>query len=387
MARIKIGYILTPIEFGGSERVNLSFLKNIDRDKYDICPVLLIRPWENKNLFIEELKKENYRIYQVPVAIRPRSAGRDYFRFIRCYRIVHSFLSKGSFDLVHTHGYFADTVGILAAKMLGIPNISTCHGFIVNDINLKLYNSLDRIILRLADKIIAVSDQIKEDLARSGIKKSRLITIQNAVNITYSDYSFTENRQEKRKLLNLCEGEFVVGYIGRLSEEKGVRHLIKACSLLDDSRFSVKLVLLGTGPQRQELESIVKKKKMEGKTFFAGFQNDIEKWLPVFDIFVLPSLTEGTPMALLEAMSTGIPVIASRVGGVPNIVSHGVNGFLFEAGNSLELVQLIKVLYDNPCLRNKMSAEAVNLVKKNHDVNNWCKVIQQQYELIAQTAS
>ncbi|MGD0886018.1 MAG: glycosyltransferase [Thermodesulfovibrionales bacterium] len=380
MSKYKVAYILTPIEFGGAEKVSLTFLKNVDRDKYTIAPVLLIRPWEKDNFFIQTLEKENYPLYKIPVAVRHRSEGRDYFRVIRCYRMIHSFLRKGSFDLVHTHGYFADIVGIPAAKILGIPHISTCHGFISNDRNLRLYNWLDRIALRFATKIIAVSEGIENDLIRSGIDRSRIVTIQNAVNGEYSDESAMRNRREKRNLLNLSDKDFVAGYVGRLSEEKGIKYLVEAISMLSTyEEIPLKLLIIGEGPKRKDLEDFAKEKNLEQRVFFIGFQSDVENWLPAMDVFVLPSLTEGTPMSLLEAMAYGIPVVASAVGGVPQVIDSGQDGMIVAPGVSREIKDAIYLLYKNIDLRNSVAREAQKKIEANYSVVDWIKKIEAEY--------
>jgi len=102
----KIAYILTPVEYGGSEKVNLVFLKNVNRERYDVHPIILIRPWENDNTFVKALNDMGYASRVIPVAKRPVSEGRDYFRVLRCLSILHGILSKEKFDIVHTHGYF-----------------------------------------------------------------------------------------------------------------------------------------------------------------------------------------------------------------------------------------------------------------------------------------
>ena len=314
MSICKIAYILTPIDFGGAERVNLNFLKNVDRNRFQIAPIILIRPWEEDNFFIQELKKINYPIYKVPVAIRPRIEGKDYFRVIRCYRIIHSILKNNSFDLVHTHGYFADIIGIPVAKKLGIPNISTYHGFITDGRKLGIYNILNHLVLKLSNNIIAVSEEIRNILIKKGIKRKKIKVILNAVPINSNNKILAQYRKEKRKFLNVNEKEFVIGYIGRLSEEKGIKYLLEAISILNLD-IPVKALIIGEGPQRKDLEDLVKERGIEEKVIFTGFQKDTENWLSVLDVFVLPSLTEGTPMALLEAMAFGGLVVASQVCG------------------------------------------------------------------------
>jgi glycosyltransferase involved in cell wall biosynthesis len=376
----RIGYILSPIEFGGSERVNIAFLRNVDRNRFDICPILLIRPWEKKNFFVTQLEALNYRSHKIPVAIRPRNQGRDYLRFFRCLKMLYDILSKGSFHLVHSHGYFADIIGTPVCKILRIPHISTCHGFISNDRNLKLYNFLDRFSLRFCDKVIAVSEGIKKDLVEKGINKSKIFVIQNAVQNSYNPDNFFESRLNKRKLIRMEENEYVVGYVGRLSDEKGLEYLIGAGLMLKERGEAFKILIIGDGPKRKELEDLVKEKDIQREVIFAGFQADVETWFPVIDVFVLPSLTEGTPMALLEVMATGIPAIATSVGGVPNIIEDGVNGILTDPADSKKLADKILTLAHNLSLSKKIAQSALSTIEKQYSVYNWCRKIEGQYD-------
>jgi glycosyltransferase involved in cell wall biosynthesis len=354
-------------------------LRNVDRRIFDVHPILLLRPWEKKNVFIEKLKTENYPLYKVPVAIKPRTEGRDYFRVIRCYRMIHSILKKGFFDLIHTHGYFADIIGIPAAKRLGIPSVSTCHGFISNDLNLNVYNKLDRFALRFANKIIAVSDDVKLNLIRGGIRESEISVIQNAVNGNDCDEIHAQDRQTERRPLRVAKREFVIGYVGRLSEEKGIKYLIEASSLLKEADVPIKTVIVGEGPSRRDLEALVRERKLEEKVFFAGFQAEVESWLRSFDVFILPSLTEGTPMALLEAMACGIPAVASAVGGVPQVIDSRKNGILVSPGKPEEIKNAVHLLYKDEALRTDISAAAQDTIKAEYNVNDWISRLETVY--------
>jgi len=381
---IKIAYILTPIDFGGAEKVNLTFLRNIDRNRFDIHPIFLVRPWEKDNYFISQIESANYSNCTIPVAIKPPNEGRDYFRITRSIWYLYLILSKGSFDLVHTHGYFADIIAMPVCKFLGIHHIATCHGFISNDRKLDIYMKLDKLMLRFVDNIIAVSTEIKNILVRSGIDESHINVIQNAVPNLYQIDSIAECRTEKRKKYSIGEEETLIGYVGRLSKEKGVRYLIEAASLLKRKVKTFKLIIIGEGPEKKELEYLTRSKGLEQYIIFAGFQRDIEKWLPALDLFILPSLTEGTPMALLEAMSMGIPVIATSVGGVPMIVKSGVNGLLVAPADSKELGLNILTLINNPDLRCKVATNGIRTIKERFDIKEWCDKIERQYDELLQ---
>lgn len=378
MQPYRIAYIFTPTEFGGAERVNITFLNNVDRNLFTLYPVVFIRPWEKENVVLRELEKAEYACYEVPVAQKPRAEGRDYFRLIRSYARVHSFLRTGAFDIVHTHGYLADILGIAAAKTLGIPAIATSHGFIPSTLKFKIYIWFDCLSLRHADRIIAVSEGVKQTLMANGIPESRVALIQNAVNQMHSNGSGELLRAKKRAELGISSSEFVVGYVGRLSEEKGVRYLIHAGALASRSGIPVRLIIIGDGPQRPELEEFASR-TCSGDVLFTGFQSNIESWFPTMDAFVLPSLTEGTPISLLEAMASGVPVLSTAVGGVPQVIESGKNGILVNPAAAAEISSGLQSLYHDAALRNRMIQAAKDTICKKYDVHHWARRIEAQY--------
>ncbi len=375
----KVGLILTPVEFGGAEKVSLTLLKHINREEFSLRPIVLNRPWEEENFFLKGLETEGYDYVTIPVALYERSERRDYLRVMRCLKVLWSIAKRERFDLIHTNGYFADIIAVPVARILGMPTISTCHGFISNDTKLGIYNSLDRTALRFAHKIIAVSKDIKELLVKVGIKDSIVEVIQNSVAIENDPMILSRSRKQIRSILNLEENEFVLGYVGRLSEEKGIRFLIEAMLLLNEADVPARLLLIGDGPQRLQLERLTEEKSLKKQVIFAGFQSQIEKWLPALDVFVLPSLTEGTPMAMLEAMAQGLPVIASSVGGIPSIIRSGHNGILIQSANAKETAQAICDLRGNQVLRVNLGSEAKKTVQEKFNVADWARKIEAVY--------
>ena len=377
MEKLKIAYILTPVEFAGAERVNLTFLKSVNRDKFDIHPLLLTRPWEkDDNIFINELRREKYAFDEIPVA---KNEGRDYFRIARCFKIVYSLFKKNDYDLIHTHGYFADIVGIPMARLFRLPSISTCHGFIFNSWKYRLYNNLDFLALRLCDRVMAVSEGIKTDLVKHGVNQSCISMIQNAVESCYTDESAIQNRAEKRRLFSIKEHEMLLGFTGRLSQEKGLRYLIEACFLLNQAGLPTKVLIIGDGPQRNELEKLASSKNLCHQVLFVGFQKDVHNWLPALDAFVLPSVTEGTPMSLLEAMSWGLPVVASDVGGIPQIIDSEKNGVLVPPRQPEKIKEAIYRLYINKDFRKSIGLEARKTVESKYGIRNWLYKIESEY--------
>ena len=377
---INVAFILTPIDFGGAERVSLNLLKAYDRKKYNILVILLIRPWEEKTFFAIEIEKLNIKYLTIPVAIRPLENGNDYFRILRCYRILFSIFKKGEFDIIHTNGYFADIIGIPLSKLFRIPHVSTCHGYINNDIKLRLYNFIDIFLLKFSDQIISVSDGIKDILISWGITANKITTIPNAVILPdLTDRQIRDRRTSARKGYNINDEEIVIGYIGRFSEEKGLKFLLQAVITLNEQTLPIKIMLIGDGSERENLELISRKYGVAQHIIFTGFQQDVVSLLPALDIFILPSLTEGTPMAVLEAMSYGLPVIASRIGGIPDIITHNIDGILIYPGESKHIVEAILHLIKEPEIRKKLSINAKQKIKNFYGAKSWWNKIDNFY--------
>lgn len=376
---MKVALILTPVEYGGAEKVNIDYLGSIDRAVFDIHPIVLIRPWEDQNLFIDYLNEYNYKYSTIPVAKKSIKQGRDYFRIIRTIYLLHKILSHEKYDIVHTHGYFADIIGSIVSHANKIPHIATCHGFISNDKYLKVYNIIDKYTLRYCDKIIAVSDPIKSELVNCGVHSGNIITIQNATRINLEEDNIFQYRNEKRKELSIGYNDYVIGYVGRLSEEKGLEYLLQAVYKIKRRMNNCKVIIMGDGPRKKDLEILCTNLGLMNNIIFTGFVDNVEQWYPALDVFVLPSLTEGTPLVILEAMQCGVPVIATMVGGIPDVIRTGENGIVIKPRCSEDIESAIIKLIEHEKMRGNIIEKAKETVKEKYSVNKWIRMIEAEY--------
>ena len=237
------------------------------------------------------------------------------------WRLARMLRDKGV-TAVHTHSLDAMLYGGLAAKLAGIPNrIHTQH-----NTQLRAYSLRDRIKFRIASRlfstIAAVSAETARELLAHGVDAHKLSLIPNGIDA--SAFSAV------RKPLN---GTPRIGCVARLSSEKGVEHLIEAFVGVRKHFPNAQLAIAGQGPLQGTLEARARALDLNGSVEFLGFRSDIAPFLRSLDLFVLPSLTEGIPLALLEAMATGLPVVATAVGGVPEVIEDGVSGVLVPHGN------------------------------------------------------
>jgi glycosyltransferase involved in cell wall biosynthesis len=375
----KIAYILTPVDFGGAEQVSLSFLRQYKQQDIRIYPILLCRPWEMENHFRQELQRDGIAYAVVPTRIRPREEGGDYFRLIRCGVSLYGLLKKGRYDLVHTNGYFADIIGLIVAKLLGVPIVTTCHGFISNTLKFRFYNFLDINALKFMNEIITVSEKLENELIAGGIVKDKINIVQNAV-LLADDYGWKKRQRRLiREQYGIQDNEFLFGYVGRLSVEKGIEYLMKAGVMLLEKDIPLRILVIGDGPQADEIYEFVRENALEDTVIFAGFQKNVVDILPAFDVFVLPSLTEGTSMALLEAMACGLPIIATAVGGTPKVVDSHKNGLLVPPASPQAIVDAAQQLYADTGFRKKIGDAALRTIESDFSITRWLEKINSIY--------
>ena len=369
---LRVALLATAVEFGGIDRVLANLVRGMDAD-VELLPILYTRRDTVKHRLFDILAELDVRFDKIYVD----ASRRRYPTPLR--DLLHTLASvRGRrVDLIHSHGYRADVFGVVAAKMLGLPIVSTCHGYVATDRRLGLYNRLDLVALRRFDRVIAVSDQLRTELIGHGVDPRRVQTVVNAIG---DDRRPDRDRLriEVRLRHGIASHEILFGFVGRLGQEKGLAYLVDALASLGDGR--IKLLLVGDGPQRTSLQDAVLRAGVGDKVLFVGFQDDPGGWYPAMDIFVLPSLTEGTPMVLLEAMSSGLPVIATAVGGMPSIVTDLDNGLLIPPADATRLARAMSALATDHGLRCALAGRARVSVLEKFDVRAWIHTMRDVYE-------
>ena len=376
----KIACVLTSAEYGGLESVCLCLMRSYNRQRYEIIPIVLVRPEDSENSFVRTLNKCRFKYVTINLAGIVRSKIEHGMAILRCFYELYRIVRKNNFDLIHSNGALSDLLSIPVSKLLGIPCISTCHGFTVSKSITQ--HRVGLFMLKFCRRIIAVSEEIFKELVKSRIDESRIVVITNAIQAVSEGNNIEEERLRKRSLLHIGLDEFVIGYVGRLSVEKGLKDLIEAGALLKQKDSGFRVLIIGDGPEREELKRLTISRGLEKEVIFTGFLSDIEEWLPVLDSFALTSHTEGTPMALLEAMSMGLPIVATAVGGIPNIIQDGKNGLLVKPEDYKDLSEKISMLKNDLKLRNMLATEALNTIKIHYNVNDWVRKIENEYDAL-----
>jgi glycosyltransferase involved in cell wall biosynthesis len=266
----------------------------------------------------------------------------DFPRIRACIREVAAQLHECSADVLVTHGYKSNLFGRPAARKAGVPIVSVSRGWTGENLKIRCYEALDRFHLRFMDRVVCVSSGQAERVRKSGVTEAKMRIIRNGARLGAFE---TPDPAGKGRLRVLAGGDGpIVLAAGRLSAEKGFRVLVEAARLLANVRF----VICGEGAERASLEQQIDALALQGHVRLAGFRDDLDSLIPFADLVVLPSFTEGLPNVALEAGAAGIPVVATAVGGTPEVVRDGVTGFLVPPGDPRALSQRVIDLLQHP---------------------------------------
>lgn len=277
-------------------------------------------------------------------------------------------LTNKNVDIIHAHGLKANLVGIIAARLSRKGKvIYTMHGGVsfskAQPGKAKLYAALERILVRYNTKIITVSDILQKELhKRTQGKHGDIVTIHAGLKEDRLK-SNSNNLETIRHNFHIPANAMIIGTIARLAPQKGLCYLIKAMKQILYHEPDTILLIAGDGPLRNSLENLVKKENIHPHVCFLGFVQDIGSLLGLIHVFVLPSWTEGFPITILEALLAEKAVVATKVGGIPEIIQHEVNGLLIEPRNPDALASSILNLLKNSKLRKRLGTTGKHIVK------------------------
>ncbi len=367
MKRLSIAHVLSSFGMGGQERVALDLARRQRASGHRVFALSLAEPPEGP---IAEL----FRAADVQTETVPRRGPS--FDPTLAVRVAKS-LTKVGVDVVHTHNPQALVYGAPAAKLAGTACVHTKHG--VNpDPSRRMW--LRRAASRLVDAYVAVTPSLARiAMANHECDPTRLHVVPNGIDTKRFALDL-EARLRVRAELGIPETAWVVGTVGRLAPEKNQGLLIDAMSPMLDPRRH--LVIAGDGPDREALLARAKTTLRPELVHFTGARSDVEALLSAFDVFALTSNSEGLPLVLLEAMAEGLPVVATRVGGVPDLVEHGKTGFLVPPADCTALVSQLVWLSTRPQSALDAATSARGHVLERHSLEHMSADYEALYERV-----
>ena len=360
----KILYVITKSNFGGAQRQVFDLATGLSKEKFEVAVAL-----GGKGLLKEKLDAAGIRTISVETLGRDVKIFSDLISFFKIFQII----KKEKPDIVHTHSPKAGGLSLFAVFVLNLflklkatgsyklKAIYTSHGWTFRENRGGLWQILVRLaswlIVALSDKTIVVSEDDKRETSDFLGVKEKIVCIQNGI----GTINFLEKVTARKKILPNQEkltDTFWFGAIAELHKNKGLNFAIEAM----DKNLPAILVIIGEGEERKNLEKLIMERGLSEKVFLAGQVDNAATFLKAFDVFLLPSLKEGMPYSVLEAGVAGRPMIASAVGGLPEIISDMESGILVQTGRPAEIKKAMEFLLNNPERRAVFGAALQNVV-------------------------
>jgi glycosyltransferase involved in cell wall biosynthesis len=295
-----------------------------------------------------EQLRHKARAWQAPLISVPDRGPWD-------WRVVSALLRvcrRNRVRIWHGHDYKSNALGLLLRRFWPMRLVTTVHGWVKHTRRTPLYYRIDRFCLPRYEKVICVSPDLEQECRAVGAPPDRCLLIENAIDV--AEFARRREVAEARSLQGMPAGRLVVGAVGRLSPEKGFDLLIRAADHLLRQGIDLELLIVGDGDEQPRLQELVDQLGRGDRVRLLGYRADLRGLYEAMDVFALSSLREGLPNVVLEAMALEVPVLATRIAGLPRLITDGTNGLLVEPGSVEELSAALGRLLNDADLRRRL---------------------------------
>ncbi len=342
--RLTVLHTEASLGFGGQERRILRELEGLDPMRFR--GLLLCQPGSRLGHVTEERK--------IPTIWFKMRSAFDPVAFVKILQL----LKRERVDIIHAHSSRDAWLAGAAGKLLGVPVFRTRH--------LLTPIGGPYVYARLTDRVLTVSEDVRRYLISAGVPGEKIIAVPTGIDLKRFDPARTD-LADMRARFHLSRDAYVIGLVAVLRKAKGHRFLLQAVKRLVPEFPQVKLLIAGTGPQEQNINNLIRELGLEAQVLMLGQQDDIPSLLKALDVFVLPAQEEALGTALIEATAMGVPVIATRIGGIPEVL--GEAGLLFESEGVDALVNHLRTLIRSPELAARLRVQGAARARELYDEN------------------
>jgi len=371
--RIRVLHFICSTGFYGAEKWILALANNLDRADIDSELVVTLEA-ENQDL---QLTRE-FRALELPAHELSMSGRFDY----RVIRSLVKLIRERNIDVIHTHGYKSDIIGVVAARIAGVKSMSTPHGFEeTDDWKLNQFIRLGCWSMKYFDLIVPLSVELCNDVRKYRVPEKKIVYIRNGVDLSAINF---RTPAEARINSDQSENSRTIGFIGQLIGRKNVADLLDVFDRVASNHPHVNLVLLGDGDARAEYEKHAAGLNSVRRIQFKGFMSNPLEHLSGFDLFVMTSTLEGIPRCLMEAMAMGVPVAAYDIPGIDQLVEHNKTGLLAPLGNKEMLEKCWNELLWDVEMANDIAISAADRINEKFSASRMAREYTVLYNQVTQ---
>jgi L-malate glycosyltransferase len=365
-APAKVLWLIKGLGIGGAERLLTLAAPHVNRDRFEYQAAFLL-PW--KGALVEDLEK---------AGIRTRCLNHRSPFDLRVIGRIARLVREEKIDLLHLHLPYSGVVGRIAARLMGVPCVVYTEHNLQNRYHL-LTRLANQATLRLCDLTIAVSDEVRDSLLRSPLSwGASVVAIPNGVDV--------EALQKAARIPPGVREEFgipadrpIVGAVTVFRPQKRLDVWLQAARAIAHAQPRSTFFLVGDGLNLHELQGLAGRLGLGDRVIFTGLRRDAARLMAAFDVFMMSSIYEGLPVAALEAMALGRPIVATRVGGLPGLVQDGRHGFLVDAGDPAALAEKVVFLLEHPPLRRAMGEASAARIRESFSIQHMVRRTEQAY--------
>lgn len=374
MQKINLLYVITKLELGGAQKQLLSIISHLDKERFNLFLFTA-----KEGLLLEDASSLNGLTLIKSSSLERRiNPLKDFLALIEIYR----FIKKNKIDIVHTHSSKAGIVGRLAAGLAKVKFIiHTVHGWSFNDYQPNfmryIFIGLERLIAQFTHKLIVVSRYDKQRGLSNRIgREAQYVIIRYGID--YAEF-FRQGKKPQNEL-GINNTALVVGMVSCLKPQKSPQDFIRLAFLIHQNLPEVKFLLVGDGILRKSAQELIERFELQKRVILTGWRRDVYRILPAIDVFVLTSLWEGVPIAVLEAAACSLPTVATHTGGIAEVVIDGKTGFLIPPRNPKLMSERLTLLLKDENLRKQMGENARNNLGLDFALGNMVKNTRDLYQ-------
>jgi glycosyltransferase involved in cell wall biosynthesis len=375
----KVLHVITRMVRGGAQENTLATVLRVDPSRF--CSILATGPSDGpEGSMMGHVEASGVDVRLVPTLVRELSPIADY----SALRTLRRLIEEVRPDIVHTHTSKAGILGRIAARRAKVPIvIHTPHGHVFHDYfgwaKTRSFIAAEKYCARRADRLVMLTENERKEHLQVGIgRPETLVTIHSGID--FAGLRATKRPEEVRAEWSISSGDQVIGTVGRLVPVKGQTHLIAAMPAILARAPTAHLVIVGSGPLEAQLRQTAKDAGIEERVHFAGFRADVANCLSAFDLFALPSLNEGMGRVIVEAMAMRLPVVASDVSGIRDLIVPDKNGTLVPAGDHNALAEAIASLLGDPLRSAAFGQAGYAMAIPHYSLDNMIGQIESLYE-------